>query len=74
MLIIGKLHHQSQKNRLFSPNFITKPSGFSQGHHKGQVVRFKLFGVLEAPLARLQDDGSHEPRDATGQVDDASKQ
>ena len=35
---------------------------------------FELFGVLEAPLAWLQDDGSHQPRDATGQVDDASRE
>ena len=42
----------------------------TKGHHKGQVVGFELFGVLEAPLAWLQDDGSRQPRDATGQVDD----
>ena len=42
----------------------------SRGHHKGQVVGFELFGVFEAPLAWLQDDGSRQPSDATGQVDD----
>ena len=50
-----------------------EPQGEGAQHNQWKIVDFKLFRILEATLARSQDNSAHQARYATRQVDDASK-
>ena len=48
-----------------------EPQGEGAQDHEGQVVSLEFFGVGEATLARLQDDGAHQTCHSTTEVDDS---
>ena len=50
-----------------------EPQGEGAQHNQWKIVDFKLFRILEATLARSQDNSAHQARYATRQVDNASK-
>ena len=50
-----------------------EPQGEGAQHNQWKIVAFKLFRILEATLARSQDNSAHQAGYATRQVDHASK-
>ena len=50
-----------------------EPQGEGAQHNQWKIVAFELFRILEATLARSQDNSAHQAGYATRQVDHASK-